>query len=288
MPASEETIRQIIDTYRKAAEANRATPTLRGNVVVLGPADAEEVMITADLHGNRVNYDRILRIADLDAHPRRHLVMQEVCHGGPTYPSGTGCMSHLMLEDVARLKVRYGPRFHFILANHELAELTDYPIVKARRMLNLVFRCGLQEMYGPRTEAIREAYMVFLRSLPLAVRLPHGVFVCHSLPEAVDEQGFDTDVFSRPIAAEDLASDGSVFRLVWGRDFRPANAEAFARLVEAEVLITGHEPCADGYQTPNDRQIVLDCHHEPACYVILNTDRKYTPPQVVDQIQRLA
>jgi hypothetical protein len=56
------------------------------------------------------------RLADLDRNPRRHLIMQEVCHGGPTYPDG-GCKSHRMLEDVARLKVRYPERFHFLLSN---------------------------------------------------------------------------------------------------------------------------------------------------------------------------
>ena len=49
-------------------------------------------------------------------------------------------MSHTLLEDVAQLKVDYGDRFHFILANHELSELTDFPIMKSGRMLNLLFR----------------------------------------------------------------------------------------------------------------------------------------------------
>jgi hypothetical protein len=44
-------------------------------------------------------------------------------------------MSHRMLEDVARLKVRYPDRFHFILSNHELAELTEFPIMKSRKLL---------------------------------------------------------------------------------------------------------------------------------------------------------
>nr|NKB45418.1 hypothetical protein [Alphaproteobacteria bacterium] len=83
---------------------NLNTPGREHNVVRITPEMGDEVMITADLHGHRRNYAKIRRIADLANNPKRHLVLQEVCHGGPTYPSNGGCMSHTMLEDVARLK----------------------------------------------------------------------------------------------------------------------------------------------------------------------------------------
>ena len=81
-------------------------------------------------------------------------------------------MSHTILEDVAILKNKFPDRVHFILGNHELAELTDFPIQKNKQLLNLLFRLGLQQMYGPATEKIREAYLPFVQSCPLAVRLP--------------------------------------------------------------------------------------------------------------------
>ena len=59
---------------------------------------------------------------------------------------------HAILEDVARLKVRFPDRVHFLLGNHELAELTDYPIQKNRQMLNVLFRMGLGQMYGPESD----------------------------------------------------------------------------------------------------------------------------------------
>ena len=51
-------------------------------------------MVTGDLHGHRRNFNLIRRIAASDNIPERHLVLQEVCHGGPTYPQNGGCMSH--------------------------------------------------------------------------------------------------------------------------------------------------------------------------------------------------
>jgi hypothetical protein len=287
MVAPIEYIESIIATYAKATEACFETPARRGNVVVVTPEIADEVMITGDLHGHRGNFNVLEKIANLDRNPRRYLILQEVCHGGPTYPSNGGCMSHTLLEDVARLKAEYPDRVHFILGNHELAELTDYPIQKNKQMLNLLFRLGLQQVYGLAAEKIREAYCPFLRSCPLAVRLPGGVFVTHSVPERVDVRPFDTSIFTRRIEPAEFYGRNAIFDLVWGRDYRQENARAFAELVGADVLINGHEPCPEGFSTPNDYQVIVDCCGDRACYMILPTDRKWTQAEVVRQIQRL-
>jgi hypothetical protein len=287
MVANIQYIESVIATYRTAAEANRKTETRQDNVIVLDADAAEDVMITADLHGHRRNYTLIQRIADLDNHPRRHLIMQEVCHGGPTNATNGGCMSYMMLEDVAKLKVKYPQRFHFLMSNHEWAEVMDYPILKAKKMLNLMFRMGLQEAYGPATEKVREAYMEFLRSCPLAVRLPGGVFICHSAPENVDTMPFDASFFDRPLDPLDWQEHGDMFRMLWGRDYREENAQAFAKEVKAKVLIHGHDPCPEGYRVPNDTQIILDCCADKATYLILPTGAELTHKEIVDRIQPL-
>ena len=233
MVASVQYIENVILVFNEAAEATWQTRGREGNVVVLTPELADDVMITGDLHGHRRNFNLICRQAALDQHPRRHLVLQEVCHGGPTYPQNGGCMSHAMLEDVARLIKKYPNRVHFILGNHELAELTDYPIQKNKQMLNLLFRLGLQQMYGVAADKVREAFRAFLRSCPLAVRLPGGVFITHTLPERVDLQSFDRSIFYRELDPSEFSEQGDFFQLVWGRDYREENAQAFAELIGA-------------------------------------------------------
>ena len=287
MVASIEYIERVIGTYAQATEACLQTPGRQRNSVHLTPELAEEVMITGDIHGHRRNFNTIRKVAELDKYPRRHLILQEVCHGGPTYPSNGGCMSHVVLEDVAKLKAQHPERVHFILGNHELAELTDYPIQKNKQMLNLMFRLGLQQVYGPATEKVREAYFPFLRSCPLAVWLPGGVLVTHSIPENVDSGPFDNTIFTRQIDPAEYYERSAVFQLVWGRDYRQENADAFARLMTAKVLINGHEPCPEGFNTPNDTQIILDCCSDKACYVILPTDQEFTHPEIVERIQKL-
>jgi hypothetical protein len=286
MAASCQRIEQSIETMRAATAHNLAAPACVGCVIEVGGDIADDVLVAADLHGNRINFERLLKVADLSNNPRRHLVMQEVCHGGPTYPRG-GCMSHLLLEDIASLKNEFPDRFHFILSNHELAELTDFAIMKSGKMLNLAFREGLQQMYGERSEEVRQAYLGFLASCPLAVRLASGVFICHSIPEHVDRDGFEIDILSRRLERRDFRPRGPVFRLVWGRDFREENAAAFARLAETNLLVHGHEPCAAGFQIPNSKQVILDCCSEDACYVILPTYGDLSQQDVAKQVVKL-
>lgn len=287
MVAKIEYIESVIAHYEQATRANLRTPGREGNQIVLTAEMADEVMVTADLHGHRRNFNAIRKIASLDSHPRRHLVLQEVCHGGPTYPENGGCMSHGMLEDVAKLKSQFPDRVHFLLSNHELAEMTDYPILKSKKMLNLLFRLGMQAMYGPATEKVREAMVGFLRSCPLAVRLPGDVVICHTLPEDVDRRGFDRSILDRPLEPLDYREHGEVFDMMWGRDYRVENAAAFAKSIGAKVLIHGHDPCPEGYRVPNDLQVILDCCCEQGRYAVLPLDRPLTQADVIEQIRPL-
>ena len=286
MTASPLTIEKTIESLRDAASATRKTAARQGNVIRLDQSNADDVLVAADLHGNRLNFARLVKRADLANHPRRHLVMQEVCHGGPTYPCG-GCMSHLLLEDVAALKVQYPEQVHFIISNHELAELTDFPIMKANRMLNLIFRTGVQELYGESAERVRQAYLNFLKTCPLAVALASRVFISHSAPEKLHLEVFNPDVFDRPLETADYAPRGPVFRLVWGRDFSQENADAFAAIVDADILLHGHEPCPEGFQVPNRKQIILDCCGDNGCYVIVPASGEISQAELIERIERI-
>jgi hypothetical protein len=288
MPVTRALAKLTITLFSEAAKANRRnTPCRRGNLVEITSDSASDVMVTADLHGDRLNFERVLEIASLSQQLRRHLVLQEICHGGPTYPNEGGCMSHLLLEDVAQLKIRFPERVHFILSNHELAEATDFPVSKAGQLLNLHFYEGLKEMYGDAVEDVHAAIKFFLLSCPLAARVGGNVFLSHSLPSRWDERLSPLDVFDRDWSSEDLAPGGDVFRMVWGRDYRRKNALAFANTVGASVLVHGHEPCPDGYQAPNDIQVIIDTSGQNACYALLPLDSHLTHADVLGSIRKL-
>lgn len=269
---------EAIEIFQAATQANLLIATREGNVIQLDETTASDVILTGDLHGHEANYQKILQAADLDRNPRRHLVFQELCHGGEPYPNG-GCRSHLLVENIARLKVKYPDRVHHITSNHELAELVEYPIQKCSQLLNLSFSMGMEYCYGNRAGDVRIAMLGYLESCPLAVRITDSVFFSHSIPEGLDRGNliFDRTVFYRPYdPCSDFLLDGSVYRLVWGRDYRQENADAFAAMVGAEILVCGHDPCLEGVKYPNSRQAVLDCCADQACYMVVPVREKLT------------
>jgi len=286
MPATPEYAEQVIGMMTDAAQANLQTPDRRGVTVTLHSKAGDEVLVAGDLHGHRANFQAICRVAALDENPGRHLVMQEVLHGGPAYENG-GCQSHQLLEDIARLKLKYPERFHFILGNHELAELMAYPIMKGGQLLNFIFRLGLDAAYGEHSRQVEEAYHTFIRSLPVAIRTPQKVFISHSLPENDRLRAFSPTCLTRDLDPADIGRGGAIFDLVWGRDFSQRNAEQFAKLVDARILIHGHEPSETGYSVPNDLQIIVDCSDRPACYLTFPLKGPVVQQDLIDCIQKL-
>jgi hypothetical protein len=266
---------RLLKTLRTAAAAFRNTPGRRGRVVAL--EDVDEVFIAGDLHGNVLNFRRLLERAELGEHPRRHFVVQEVVHGGFRYPDG-GDKSHQMVDLVAALKCQYSNRIHWLLGNHELAQWADRLILKADDDLNARFRKGVTAAYAARADEIYAAYLDLFVALPVALRTPNRVFLSHSLPKANRLATFE---LARLEGEGPLTPGDAVYNLVWGRDTSPANVTAFLAKVDADLLITGHIPTPGGFSVPNDRQVILDCIGVPAGFCVFPTDRPLTHEELV-------
>jgi hypothetical protein len=249
--------RKVLATVERAIELFRATPGRKGGLVRLD--DADDVMVVGDLHGNVPGFRRFLEIAALAANPKRHLVLQELVHGTRMYPDDAGDKSHQLVDVVCALKCQYADRVHLILGNHELSELTDRPIAKGGVALNTLFRQGIETAYGALADAIYAAYLRLFAALPLACRTPNRVLIVHTLPDARDIEAFDPAIFDAETwPAEWMARRGPVYAITWGRDTSPAEVDRFAQIVDADLFVTGHQPCDDGYWRPNDRQLIVD------------------------------
>jgi hypothetical protein len=262
---------RLLILLRQAAQAFRDTPGRCGHVIRL--VDATEVLAAGDLHGNLGNFRLLLKAANLTQHPGRHLVLQEVIHGDFAYAEG-GDKSHQLLDLVAALKVQHPRQVHFLLGNHELAQMTNRLVAKGDADLNHLFRQGVQTAYGARAEEVYDHYLRMLAEVPLAVRTGNRVFLSHSLPSGSRLEAFDPAVLDQDRLPEtDLLSGGSAHALVWGRDTSLANVTTFLNKVDADLLITGHIPCDAGFATPNPRQVILDSLGYPAAYCLFPTDR---------------
>lgn len=249
--------RKILTTIRRATDLCRATPGRQGSVVQL--ADADEVMVVGDLHGHNHTFAAALKDAALDAHPRRHLVLQELVHGPFSYPDDRGDRSHQLVDIVSALKCQYPDRVHLILGNHELSELTGRPISKNGVALNVLFRQGVSTAYGGSADEIYRAYLDLFATLPLAVRTENRVFLCHTIPDARYLDDFDPSILlADEWPAESLARGGSVYAMTWGRDTEQSTIDRFAKIVDADLFITGHQPCDDGFRRANDRLLIID------------------------------
>jgi hypothetical protein len=259
---------KILPILRRAAVLCRATPGRKGAVVHLDD-DAEEVMVVGDLHGNLTTFKQVLALADLARRPKRHLVLQELVHGPFYYPDEGGDRSHQLVDVVAALKCQHPDRVHLILGNHELSELTGRSIGKNGVYLNALFQQGIETAYGARAGAVRAAYLELFAALPLAVRTPNRVFICHTIPNGADLDRFDPEVLAgRAWTDEDRARGGTVYAITWGRDTAPETSDRFAGIVDADLFVNGHQPCDEGYRRANERQLIVDGTDPcPACVV---------------------
>ena len=216
-------------------------------------------MVVGDLHGNLPAFSQALAIAALDWYPRRHLVLQELVHEINKNDDDRPDRSHQLVDLVSALKCQYPQRVHLILGNHELSELTGRIIGKDGHALNLRFRQGMELAYGARTQEVYEAYLVLFAALPLAVRTPNRVFVCHTLPDARYLEDLDLALLQADHWPEEaMKRGGTIYALTWGRDNTPETADRFAAMVDADWFITGHQPCDEGFRQANHRQIIID------------------------------
>jgi len=69
--------------------------------------------------------------------------------------------------------------------------------------------------------------------------------------------------------------------MLWGRDTSAATTIEFLRKMNADLLVSGHIASDDGYQIPNDRQIILDCAECPAGYLLFPTTHTLTQPDLI-------
>jgi hypothetical protein len=129
-------------------------------------------------------------------------------------------------------------------------------------------------------------YLDLLAAAPVAVRTPNRVFISHSVPAPLSlTPTFLASLEKEEPAEADLLPGGCIHSLVWGRDVRADHVAAFLKLVEADLLITGHIPGDGGFAIPNDRQVILDAMGTPAGYCLFPADRPLTHSDLVASVK---
>jgi len=275
---------QVIETLQTAAEENGLSTLRQGQVIHL--PEEGELWMTGDLHDHRRNLDKLLKAADLANNPQRHLVLHEVIHGD--HYDATGAEeSWISLYRVAELKCDFPGQVHFLLANHDLAQIHGKGIMKAGLSVCEAFTKGIKKNFEGQHNVVNAAVSEFLLSFPLAVRAPNGLFCCHSLPTNDQIENFDFTVFDRPLAGPDYAQrSGPVYQLIWGRNMSPATVDTFADKVGAQILITGHQPQEMGYSTNGERHLIMASDHNQGVFLPINLSKTYDMPTLEANLRK--
>jgi hypothetical protein len=276
---------QIIETLDSAKEENALDRYRTGQVVHLPPE--HEVWMTGDIHDHRSNFAKLVAAANLGANPTRHLILHELIHGD--HFDATGCEdSWKMLAEAAELKLDFPEQVHFLLANHDLAQIHGEGIMKSGLSVCEAFNKGVKRDFPAGDISVQVAITEFLLSLPLAVRCPNGLWFSHSIPADDQIEGFDFDVFTRsPLASADYKKRvGPVYQLIWGRKYSEAGVDKFAEKVEAKLLVTGHQPQERGYTTVGEKMLIIDSSHNQGVFLPLQTSKEYTVDDLVDRLKK--
>ena len=259
---------RVVEIFGTATEENQVD-AFRDQQVVNLPAEGE-VWIAGDIHDHRRNFDKLVRYADLANNPQRRLILQELIHGDHFDETGAE-ESWIILHRAAELKADFPSQVHFLLANHDLAQIHGKGIMKGSTSVCEAFNLGVKKAFGAHRGLVQAAITEFLLSFPLAIRLPNGIFCCHSLPTDEQIATYDFTVFNRPLVGPDYARrTGPVYQLIWGRQTTPVGVAAFAQAVGASLFITGHQPQDMGHATNGPQHLIIASDHNQGVFCQMN------------------
>lgn len=272
---------QVIETFAAAGDENKLSPLRSAQVVTL-PTEGE-VWMTGDIHDHRTNFRKFLAAADLANNPQRHVVLHELIHGDH-YDSSGAEDSWQMLYQAAQLKCDFPNQVHFLLANHDLAQIHGEGIMKAGLSVCEAFNAGVKRDFKDRGTLVAVSITEYLLTLPLAIRCPgNGLFFCHSTPNDEQIKTFDFEVFNRdPLTSDDYRRRvGPVYQLIWGRKVTPTGIAEFAEKVGARMIITGHQPQEMGYAVNGDQHMIIASDHNQGVFLPLSLSEPYEMPDLV-------
>lgn len=272
-----------IQIFRDAARLNLNDPYRQGAIIRL-PGYGQVVM-TGDLHGNKKNYEKLQHYAMLDRVSARHVILHELVHA--ELNTRELDQSHELSFLAAKYKCEFPEQVHFLQSNHELAQLTGYPIAKNGRAVIDEFNRSVAIAYGEnRAEEVLAALNEFIASFPLAILTENRIWMSHSLPNSYDMKEFNPAIFDHPPTMRELHEDKSIFSLVWGRRQTPEQIEQLAQLLDVDIFITGHQPQEMGYNVLFDRLIILASEHNHGSFLPFDLSRRQTVDELIRNIRK--
>lgn len=257
----------VSDILHRAALLLRASPVRRGCVHHL-PAKGR-LTVAGDLHDNPLHLAKIVMHARLEASPDNHLVVQELIHGERLINNVD--LSYRVVTKVAELVTRFPAQVHPLLANHELCQMQGIGVSKGHGDGTVLFRDGLDFVFGDDAQQVEEALGDFFRAMPLAVQTERGLWCSHSIPSPETTERFDHYVFGRTLEDDDYRPPrGPAYLLTWGRGQQEAQVEELAARWGVKLFCLGHATSDHGAHVVTPRMAVLNSDHAHGRIAVFN------------------
>lgn len=273
------------EIFREAADLNRTDPLRNGSLLEF--PNYGQLVMTGDLHGHRRNFERLQHYSDLEHFGARHVILHEIIHEETDGGAG-GDQSHHVLLQAAAWKVEFPGQVHFLLGNHDLAQLSGHEITKNGRIVTVAFEQCVREAYGPDGRDVMDSICDFLRSLPLAGRTANRVLLSHSLPNARELPTFDPTVVRRTPTTADLGEHGSAHAMVWGRYQSEAVVGAMREWFDVDYFLCGHQPQESGFDVLHQRIIILASDHNHGVFLPFDLSKPVSLESLTSHIRPLA
>ncbi len=270
-----------IQLCREGAELNRSSRFRIGNVIHL--PEPGTVYVAGDLHGNWRNFERILKLADLEHNPDTHLVLQEIIHGGPEDDYG-GCLSYRLLFEAIQYKIRFPDQVHILLGNHDTAAITNSAVLKAGKEMNRAMQQAMQRHFDDEYGSVYDAMVEYLMSQPLAIRTSNRIWISHSLPADRYVESFDLSILNREYTLEDIERPNPVYLLTWGRRHSTEALVRLASMFDVDTFILGHQPQETGWSLAGPNTIIVASEHSFGCVLKFDLDFTYTAADLTNNI----
>jgi hypothetical protein len=276
---------RIISALQQAAQFNLTDPLRNGQMLCF--PGAGDLFVAGDLHNHTRNFERFLKAAALQKNPDRHILLQELIHGGPLGPEGEDSSFEMLLQAI-ELQRQFPGRVHFLLANHDMAQVQGQAIMKDGYDLTDRFTRYFKLRFKSDAPAVGSAFTNFVYSMPLAAITVTGIFLSHSLPAPRDLPTFDPTVLRRAITAADYARNGPVFQLIWGRHQDQQVLDVLSRAWWADIFVCGHQSFDEGSRTIGDRLLIIDSSHNHGVFLPIDLGRQYTFSDLAASVTPLA
>jgi hypothetical protein len=274
----------VIDALQDATQENQLSPLRQGQTVSLPDEPGTEVIMTGDIHDHRSNLAKVIAYANLRENPNRHLILHELIHGDHYDASGAEDSWHSLLL-AAELKLDFPSQVHFLLANHDLSQIHGEGISKGGTSVCEAFNKAIKRDFGSDAGRVQVSLTEFLLSFPLAVRAGSRLFFSHSLPNEDQIDTFDYSVFTRDLTGPDYAKRvGPVYQLIWGRRATPDGVSRFLEKVNAQTLVTGHQPQESGFTLNGDRHLIIASDHNQGVFLPIPLGQDHTAESLTQRL----